>query len=330
MHLNTLLHGRCGHNGLRAARDRSCRKQTATLTRDFRTRVASETWSQQIERIQRSALEKAVSVVNRMISSAERDHNIRGVEALPSAVDDGQYDDELKLTEQVQLNIKAKTSVLQSVNESPIKSLHDYLSLPVEDYNTLDPSVVQSLGDNRFLLTPPFNDWFKINIKPEVILRIQPEPSQSRVLFVCESIRFGDENIDKTGKLTFVSALSREEVAEGPRTGDPEVFLVSASQVSLAVSVGTRAARVAPVRALEALSSRVLQATLQACTKPYLRRLVEDYQHWAAGKPRLTGDITPQEASALFLDTEATVLAELEAGAPPASDGVDPPGSPKK
>lgn len=67
------------------------------------------------------------------------------------------------------------------LQEAPGKSLHDYLSLPVEDYNTLDPKVVQSLGENRFKLTPPFNDWFKINIQPEVILRIQPEPAQSRV-----------------------------------------------------------------------------------------------------------------------------------------------------
>lgn len=54
-----------------------------------------------------------------------------------------------------------------------------------------------------------------------------------QVLFVCESIKFGDANIDETGKLTFVSALSRESVAEGPRTGDPEVYLVSAAQVSV-------------------------------------------------------------------------------------------------
>lgn len=73
------------------------------------------------------------------------------------------------------------------LQEAPGKSLHDYLSLPVEDYNTLDPNVVQSLGDNRFMLTPPFNDWFKINIKPEVILRIQPEPEQSRVRPQCTS-----------------------------------------------------------------------------------------------------------------------------------------------
>lgn len=95
--------------------------------------------------------------------------------------------------------------------------------------------------------------------------------------------------------------------------------------MQLVMSVGTRAARVAPVRALEALSSRVLQATLKACTTPYLKRLVEDYHQWAAGRPRLAGDITPQEASALFLDTEATVLAELEDAA-----GPPPPDKPKQ
>lgn len=91
----------------------------------------------------------------------------------------------------------------------------------------------------------------------------------------------------------------------------------SSTRVQLEMRVGTRAARVAPVRALEALSSRVLQATLKACTAPYLKRLVEDYHHWAAGLPRLEGDITPQEAAAMFLDTEATVLTELEDAAGP-------------
>lgn len=96
--------------------------------------------------------------------------------------------------------------------------------------------------------------------------------------------------------------------------------------------VGTQAARVAPVRALEALSSRVLHATLKACMAPYLRKLVEDYHNWAAGVPRLAGDITPQEASAMFLDTEATVISELEAaaGAPPKTEALGDDRAPKK
>lgn len=51
-----------------------------------------------------------------------------------------------------------------------------------------------------------------------------------QVLFVCESIKFGDRNMDKAGGLTFVSALSREEVATD---GAREVFLVSASQLGV-------------------------------------------------------------------------------------------------
>lgn len=82
---------------------------------DLRPRAANETWTQQIERIQRSALEKAVSVVNRMISSAEQDPNIRGVASLPSASDDGAYDGDVTLGKHVKINIRAKTSVLQAV-----------------------------------------------------------------------------------------------------------------------------------------------------------------------------------------------------------------------
>ena len=67
------------------------------------------------------------------------------------------------------------------MQEVPGKSLEQYLSLPVEDYNSLDPKVVAFLGENRFRLTPPFQEWFRINLYPEIILRIQPEPEHARV-----------------------------------------------------------------------------------------------------------------------------------------------------
>jgi hypothetical protein len=67
------------------------------------------------------------------------------------------------------------------MQEIPGRSLHQYLSLPVEDYNALDPEVVQFLGNNTFKLTPPFAEWFHIHLRPEIILRIQPEPEHSRV-----------------------------------------------------------------------------------------------------------------------------------------------------
>lgn len=82
---------------------------------DLRSHAANETWAQQIERIQRSALEKAVSVVNRLITSAEQDRSTRAVEALPNASSDGEYDANYTLEEYVNITIKAKTSVLQAV-----------------------------------------------------------------------------------------------------------------------------------------------------------------------------------------------------------------------
>lgn len=68
------------------------------------------------------------------------------------------------------------------------------------------------------------------------------------------------------------------------------------------------ATRIAPVRALEALSSRVLHASLKACMGPYLERLVEDYEAWAEGRPRRQDTIEPLEASQLFLEAEASVV----------------------
>jgi Protein of unknown function (DUF1997) len=67
------------------------------------------------------------------------------------------------------------------MQEIPGKGLEQYLSLPVEDYNSLDPEVVQFLGNNTFRLTPPLAEWFHLNLHPEIILRIQPEPEHSRV-----------------------------------------------------------------------------------------------------------------------------------------------------
>ena len=69
-----------------------------------------------------------------------------------------------------------------------------------------------------------------------------------------------------------------------------------------------RASRVAPVRALEALSSRVLHATLKATMGPYLDRLIEDYEDWAEGRARRQDRIDPEEASQLFLEAEASVV----------------------
>lgn len=69
-----------------------------------------------------------------------------------------------------------------------------------------------------------------------------------------------------------------------------------------------QASRVAPVRALEALSSRVLQATLKACMGPYLDRLILDYEDWAEGRPRRQEQIQPQQTEQLFLEAQATVV----------------------
>jgi hypothetical protein len=54
-----------------------------------------------------------------------------------------------------------------------------------------------------------------------------------QVLFVCESIKLGEKSLDAASKMTFVSALSREEVRKGRLTEAREVYLVSAAQIGV-------------------------------------------------------------------------------------------------
>lgn len=92
-----------------------------------------------------------------------------------------------------------------------------------------------------------------------------------------------------------------------------------------------RASRMAPIRALEALSSRVLQATLKACMGPYLDRLIVDYEDWAEGRPRRQEQIQPQEAAQLFLEAEGSVVqgfAAADAGQDAGSHSTEEPSGP--
>ena len=54
-------------------------------------------------------------------------------------------------------------------------SLHRYMTLPIEQYFVLDPSQIQFLGGDRFLLLVP-----RINVSPHAML-----PAFSRLRAVC-------------------------------------------------------------------------------------------------------------------------------------------------
>jgi hypothetical protein len=45
----------------------------------------------------------------------------------------------------------------------------------------LDPSTVSYLGDSRFRLVFPFKEWFKLDMTPELIMHIRPQPLHDRV-----------------------------------------------------------------------------------------------------------------------------------------------------
>jgi hypothetical protein len=67
------------------------------------------------------------------------------------------------------------------VQEVEGRTLREYLALPTDEYNLLDTGLVERLGGNRFKVTFPFKEWFRINLTPEVILNIHPQPEFSRV-----------------------------------------------------------------------------------------------------------------------------------------------------
>ena len=69
---------------------------------------------------------------------------------------------------------------LQEVEGRPIA---EYLALPVDEYNMLDSSIVERVpGKERtFRLTFPFREWFRINLKPQVVLRVEPDVEHARV-----------------------------------------------------------------------------------------------------------------------------------------------------
>ena len=70
---------------------------------------------------------------------------------------------------------------LPCLQEVKGRSLAQYLALPTDDYNLLDSELVERLDEHRFKLTMPFKRWFHIDITPEVVLTIRPEPSKERV-----------------------------------------------------------------------------------------------------------------------------------------------------
>lgn len=82
----------------------------------------------------------------------------------------------------------------------------------------------------------------------------------------------------------------------------------SICDMQMSLDTPYHSSRMSPIRALEALSSRVLQATLKACMGPYLDRLIGDYEDWAEGRPRRQQQIQPHEASQLFLEAEASAV----------------------
>lgn len=78
--------------------------------------------------------------------------------------------------------VEVRSLCLQEVEGRPIA---EYLAMPVDEYNMLDDSIVERLPgeEQRFRLTFPFREWFRINLEPQVVLHVRPDAELARVRF---------------------------------------------------------------------------------------------------------------------------------------------------
>jgi Protein of unknown function (DUF1997) len=146
----------------------------------------------------------------------------------------------------------------------------------------LNSSLAERLAENRFRLTfSRLEELVPIlkSVKPQFVLSVEPDSTRSRVLFVVNDVKWGNAMLDKS-IVSMASVLSREQVGQ-------QAVLVAALQYTMAVPVNRNgAARLIPIRPVEAIAQRIATSLLVLVAKDFLGALVKDYENWAAGRPR--------------------------------------------
>ena len=147
-----------------------------------------------------------------------------------------------------------------------------------------------------------------------------------QVLFVVEQVHYDWPALDKHASTAFALGLSRETSraakpstpsADSPikglrqrqrRSSEPaapaaaQTLLVGAVQGKVSVQASRQ---LTGIRAFHALSERLLSAVLTIVGKMLLKAIVEDYQDWAAGRPRGTRRLSPDSADVASGGAEA-------------------------
>jgi hypothetical protein len=65
--------------------------------------------------------------------------------------------------------------------EDPDRAVHKYLSLPVEQYNLLDPRFITKDEDGSFVLRVPLQDVLGIDLKPQINITVDVDSEKGQV-----------------------------------------------------------------------------------------------------------------------------------------------------
>lgn len=98
-------------------------------------------------------------------------------------------------------------------------SLHQYITLPVDDYVLLDPSMVTRREDDTFSIRLPFKQITGMDLHPVVILAVEPQQDAPAVRFVVQEIKLGQPELDSMFDVSVATEL-RAVTGGGWRMGN--------------------------------------------------------------------------------------------------------------
>lgn len=203
----------------------------------------------------------------------------------------------------------------------PRLSLEQYMRLDAAQYSELDPDLIQPLGGSAFLLRVPRITLFGAWLEPEVVVEVWQGEAPARVVILATSCRLsGSEvvqamrldsrfNLHFQLELTWCTAFDddlaqqqqppQRDAAPGgtiPAATTPAAAVPTAAALTAAtaprgqihgdlqLAVWSEVIppfHLMPRQALEAGGNAVLSGMMATLHPVFLRRLADDYSHWA-------------------------------------------------
>ncbi|KAK9908361.1 hypothetical protein WJX75_006741 [Coccomyxa subellipsoidea] len=147
-----------------------------------------------------AALERAVSVINRILSKAQ------GSSAKDVAARNKKNGKWVKFT------VKGSGKAAVRERRAAGRSVANYLALPVEEYSLLDPSwIKREPGSDIFCLSAPLRGITGVDLEPTIWVSVVSDPDSKSVSFSSERASLGDATWDEKFSLSFSSSLTYVE-----------------------------------------------------------------------------------------------------------------------